>query len=95
MAQYRFYAQREATNRPLSGVIIVHNPEICLGNGLNCDFPRVLQTRTINGNATIGMPNTQMDHWIQATYPGPPPEIQESNEYIEDFGGSRAMRFDF
>jgi len=95
MAQYRFYVQRGATNMPLSGVRIVHDPTICQENGLNCDFARPLSTITTGGNAMLAMPNTQMNHWFRATYPGPPQEIRVSNQYIVELGGSRAMQFDF
>jgi len=95
MAQYRFYVQRGATNMPLSGVRIVHDPAICREHGLNCDFARTLSTTTIGGNAMLAMPHTQMNHWFRATYPGPPQEIQENNQYTGEFGGSRAMEFNF
>jgi len=94
MAQYRFYVQRGSTGKPLT-VSIIHDPKICKGYGLNCDFPKVLTTKTINGNATLGLPDTQMYHYFQATFDGPPREINENNTCASEFGGTRVMQFNF
>lgn len=98
MAQYRFLCQggEEGKKVNLTGARIVHDPVICQGHNLMCDFQGRLTTSTTNGSAMIAMPNTVMNHWFQATYPLTPPRtILESNSYTDEFGGYRDINFDF